>query len=83
MYFHFWRRAKWWSAEHLPEEPPARMSAWQSPLLKKNLALASVVADQGKTGNELRFEVTVEYERRMVKATVVDKPFYDPEWKRK
>ncbi len=60
----------------------ATSGAW-SPLLKKNLALASVVADQGKTGNEVRFEVTVEYERRMVKATVVDKPFYDPEWKRK
>ena len=59
----------------------ATSGAW-SPLLKKNLALATVTADQGKTGNQVMFEVTVEYERKTVKATVVDKPFYDPEWKR-
>jgi len=60
----------------------ATSGAW-SPLLKKNLALATVTADQGKVGTEVLFEVTVEYQRRTVKATVVDKPFYDPEWKRK
>jgi aminomethyltransferase len=59
----------------------ATSGAW-SPLLKKNLALASVEAPYGKTGTELLFEVTVEYRRRTVRATVVDKPFYDPEWKR-
>jgi aminomethyltransferase len=59
----------------------ATSGAW-SPLLKKNLALASLAADQGKTGTQVLFEVTVEYERKKVKATVVDKPFYDPEWKR-
>ncbi|MGD8413918.1 MAG: aminomethyltransferase family protein [Candidatus Latescibacterota bacterium] len=59
----------------------ATSGAW-SPLLKKNLALASLTAEEGKTGNQVLFEVTVEYERRKVKATVVDKPFYDPEWKR-
>jgi len=59
----------------------ATSGAW-SPLLKKNLALATVKADQGKTGNRLLFEVTVEYQRRTVTATVVEKPFYDPEWKR-
>jgi aminomethyltransferase len=59
----------------------ATSGAW-SPLLKKNVALATVTADQGKTGNEVMFEVTVEYERRTARATVVDKPFYDPDWKR-
>jgi aminomethyltransferase len=59
----------------------ATSGAW-SPLLKKNLALATVTADQGNVGNEVMFEVTVEYQRRTVKATVIDKPFYDPEWKR-
>ena len=59
----------------------ATSGAW-SPLLKKNLALATVRADQGEVGNKLRFEVTVEYERRTVTATVVKKPFFDPERKR-
>lgn len=59
----------------------ATSGAW-SPLLKKNLALATVRADQGAVGNKLRFEVTVEYERRTVTATVVEKPFFDPERKR-
>jgi aminomethyltransferase len=59
----------------------ATSGAW-SPLLKKNIALATVKAEHGAVGNKVRFEVTVEYERRTVTATVVDKPFYDPEWKR-
>jgi hypothetical protein len=33
-------------------------------------------------GSKVRFEVTVEYERRTVTATVVNKPFFDPERKR-
>jgi len=59
----------------------ATSGAW-SPLLKKNLALATVAAPHGGKGNKLRFEVTVEYERRTVTATVVDKPFFDPPRKR-
>ncbi len=59
----------------------ATSGSW-SPILKKNLALATVQADHGVTGTPLRFEVTVEYERRTVAATVVDKPFFDPERKR-
>ena len=59
----------------------ATSGAW-SPLLKKNLALATVRADHGKEGTKLRIEVTVEYERRTVTATVVKKPFFDPERKR-
>ncbi|HEX6791520.1 MAG TPA: aminomethyltransferase family protein [Candidatus Krumholzibacteria bacterium] len=60
----------------------ATSGAW-SPLLKKNLALATVRAESAAPGTELRFEVTVEYERRTAKATVVDTPFFDPERKRK
>jgi aminomethyltransferase len=59
----------------------ANSGSW-SPVLKKNLALATVKAEHGQTGTRLRFEVTVEYERRTVAATVVDKPFFDPERKR-
>jgi len=59
----------------------ATSGAW-SPLLKKNLALATLRADQAELGHQVRFEVTVEYERKAVKATVVKKPFYEPERKR-
>jgi aminomethyltransferase len=59
----------------------ANSGAW-SPMLKKNLALATLQSEWGKIGQELRFEVTVEYKRRTVKATVVEKPFFDPPRKR-
>ncbi|HET6349809.1 MAG TPA: aminomethyltransferase family protein [Candidatus Krumholzibacteria bacterium] len=60
----------------------ATSGAW-SPLLKKNLALATVLAEAASPGTELRFEVTVEYERRTARAVVVDTPFFNPERKRK
>jgi aminomethyltransferase len=59
----------------------ATSGAW-SPILKKNLALATVQAEHSRVGTALRFEVTVEYERRTVKATVVETPFFNPERKR-
>jgi aminomethyltransferase len=59
----------------------ATSGTW-SPLLKKNLALATVRAPAGVVGQELRMEVTVEYVRRSVKATVRQKPFFDPERKK-
>jgi len=59
----------------------ATSGAW-SPVLKKNLALASVGAEHASTGTRLRIEVTVEYRRRTVAATVVETPFFDPERKR-
>jgi aminomethyltransferase len=59
----------------------ATSGAW-SPILKKNLALATVDAPYCETGTELRIEITVEFHRRRVKATVVDKPFFDPERKK-
>ncbi len=54
-----------------------------SPLLKKSLALASVRSDHADPGSDLHIEHTVEFERRVVGATVVETPFFNPERKRK
>lgn len=59
----------------------ATSGAW-SPLLKANLALASVRPGHHAVGTRLRIEVTVEYERHQVAATVVKTPFFDPKRKR-
>ena len=59
----------------------ATSGSW-SPLLKKNLALATVDAPHGRIGEVLNIEVTVEYVRHKVKATVTKKPFFDPPRKR-
>jgi aminomethyltransferase len=59
----------------------ATSGTW-SPILKQNLALASVRTTHAAEGTELRIEVTVEYERRTVKAVVTRTPFFDPERKR-
>ena len=56
-------------------------SVW-SPLLKRHLSLASVKAKYAQLGSVLQLEHTVLYERRKVTATVVEKPFFDPERKR-
>ena len=47
-----------------------------------NLALATLKSEYTAPGTNVRFEITVEYERRTVRATVVDTPFFDPERKR-
>ncbi|MCA9712781.1 MAG: aminomethyltransferase family protein, partial [Myxococcales bacterium] len=60
----------------------ATSGAW-SPQLKANLALASVRASHAAVGTRLQIEVTVEYERHRVTATVEPTPFFDPERKRK
>ena len=59
----------------------ATSGAW-SPILKKNLALATVGAGFTAVGTRLDIEVTVEWERKTVPATVVDTPFFDPSRKR-
>jgi aminomethyltransferase len=59
----------------------ATSGAW-SPMLKKNLALATVRRPHGDVGEVLSMEVTVEYVRHRVKATVAQKPFFDPPRKR-
>ncbi len=59
----------------------ATSGAW-SPMLKANLALASVRAPHFTVGTRLQVEVTVEYERHRVSAVVEKTPFYNPERKR-
>ena len=53
-----------------------------SPLLKKQISLASVQTPFAEPGTELQIEHTVEYERRRARATVVKTPFFDPPRKR-
>jgi aminomethyltransferase len=60
----------------------ATSGTW-SPLLKKNLALASVRAAHAAPGTKLKIEVTVEFHRKLVTTTVTKTPFYDPERKRR
>jgi len=57
-------------------------SVW-SPLLKRHLSLASVRAGHAAPGTPLQLEHTVLYERSSVEARVVEKPFFEPERKRK
>lgn len=59
----------------------ASSGCW-SPVLKRNIALATLEAAFAGTGAQLNAEVTVEYERHRVPARVVETPFYDPPRKR-
>ncbi|MBT3586300.1 MAG: aminomethyl transferase family protein [Halobacteriovoraceae bacterium] len=59
----------------------ATSGAW-SPLLKKNLALATLKSEYCQEGTELYMELTVEYQRLKVKAVVTKTPFYNPKRKR-
>jgi len=59
----------------------ATSGAW-SPTLKSNLALAQIESSHAALGTRLKIEVTVEYERHKVTATVVRKPAFDPPRKR-
>jgi len=54
-----------------------------SPILKKYIALTSVLSAHAEVGTVLQMEHTVEFERKKVPATVVKTPFYDPERKKK
>lgn len=53
-----------------------------SPTLKKNLALAVVTDEHARTGATVGVEITAEYRRHVVDATVVELPFFDPPRKR-
>ena len=57
-------------------------SVW-SPLLKRRLGIASVKAPHAALESRLRVEHTVLHERGTVGARVVEKPFFDPERKRR
>jgi aminomethyltransferase len=49
-----------------------------SPILKKYIALGTVQPPFGELGRTLKVEVTVEYERKIAPATVVETPFFNP-----
>jgi aminomethyltransferase len=53
-----------------------------SPLLKQYVALATLRTAQAAIGSRVGLEVTIEYVRHKVPATVVKLPFYDPPWKK-
>jgi glycine cleavage system T protein (aminomethyltransferase) len=59
----------------------ATSGTW-SPLLKQNLALATVHAEHAAIGTALDMEVTVEYRRYRATARVAKKPFFDPKRKK-
>jgi aminomethyltransferase len=59
----------------------ATTGGW-SPTLKKYIALATVLTDYAKAGNQLQIEVTVEHERKTSAVTVTKLPFFDPPRKR-
>jgi aminomethyltransferase len=53
-----------------------------SPILKQYVAIGTVRTEYAMLGTAVAMEVTVEYGRERVQATVVKTPFYEPEWKR-
>jgi len=59
----------------------ATSGTW-SPLLKKNLALATLETQYATPGTEVQIETTVEYHRHTIKAVVTKTPFFDPPRKR-
>lgn len=59
----------------------ATSGVW-SPILKKNLALAQIKAEFANLGTRVKFEITAEYRRHSVSATVVSRPFFNPARKR-
>ncbi len=54
-----------------------------SPILKKFIAIGTVLSEHAALGSELEMEFTVEYVRQKARAKVVKTPFFNPERKRK
>jgi aminomethyltransferase len=53
-----------------------------SPILKKYIALASVLKTEAQPGNAVKIEITVEYARQTANAVVTAPQFYNPPRKR-
>ena len=53
-----------------------------SPILKKYIAMGTLYSEYAQPGARVDIEITVEFARRMAKATVVQTPFFNPERKR-
>ena len=59
----------------------ATSGTW-SPILKKNIALATIEKKYDKIGSTLQMEFTVEHVRHTITATIRDHQFYNPERKK-
>lgn len=75
------------SREHIPVYAGGRQigkatSGVWSPMLKKYIAIATVASSHSRLGTVVEMEVTVEGERKRAPATVVKRPFFDPERKK-
>lgn len=59
----------------------ATSGCW-SPLLKKYIAIATVATPYSRLGTVVDIELMVEWERHRVPATVVERPFFEPDRKK-
>jgi aminomethyltransferase len=59
----------------------ATSGCW-SPLLKKYIAIATVAAPYSRPGTRVAIDLAVEWERHRVPATVVERPFFEPDRKK-
>src|SRR5438094_1622637 len=59
----------------------ATSGCW-SPLLKKYIAIATVAAAYSRPGTRVDIDLAVEWERHRIPATVVQRPFFDPDRKK-
>ena len=59
----------------------ATSGCW-SPLLKKYIVIATVASPYSKPGTRVLIELAVEWERHRVPATVVERPFFEPDRKK-
>ncbi len=59
----------------------ATSGTW-SPLLKKNIAIATIEIEHADFGNEVNFEIMVEHHRKTVRAVVCSHQFFNPKRKR-
>jgi len=67
-------------ADHEKQVGYATSGTW-SPILKKNIALATIRAGYHKVGTQVQFEMTVEHTRHTVTATVHKPQFFNPKRK--
>jgi aminomethyltransferase len=59
----------------------ATSGTW-SPLLKKYIAIATLMEPYARLGTRVEIEIEVEWERHRVPATVVERPFFEPKRKK-
>ncbi|MBT8274125.1 MAG: aminomethyltransferase family protein [Bacteroidia bacterium] len=79
---HSWRKSIpiYTEKNKLVQAGYATSGTW-SPILKKNIALATVEKEYERIGSELQIEMTVEHKRHTVTATVQKPQFFNPERK--